>query len=126
MLLTLTRAVYDRSTNTNSNCDVPATTTGKQVAPACVPAEGIPSTMHERTFFAIKPDGVQRKLLGTIISRLERKGLKLVAMKLLTPTLEQAATHYADQSEKEFFQSLVAFFQLWAHRCHGVGREGRH
>ena len=50
---------------------------------------------RERTFVAIKPDGIQRTLVGEIIGRLERVGLKLVAMKMLVATAEQAEKHYA-------------------------------
>ncbi|KPI90131.1 nucleoside diphosphate kinase b [Leptomonas seymouri] len=63
----------------------------------------------ERTFIAVKPDGVQRGLVGEIISRFERKGFKLVALKMLKPTTEQAQGHYTDLSSKPFFNSLVAY-----------------
>ena len=64
----------------------------------------------ERTFIAIKPDGVQRGLIGEIIGRFEQKGYKLVAMKVLVPTKEQAAGHYADLSGKGFFNGLCEYF----------------
>ena len=64
----------------------------------------------ERTFIAIKPDGVQRGLIGEIIGRFEQKGYKLVAMKVLVPTKEQAAGHYADLSSKGFFNGLCEYF----------------
>lgn len=54
----------------------------------------------ERTFIAIKPDGVQRGLVGQIIQRFEQKGYQLVALKMVTPTPEFAAEHYADLSSK--------------------------
>ena len=75
-----------------------------------LPLEGIPGTIEERTFIAIKPDGVQRGLVGTIIGRFENKGYKLVGMKMVTPTKEFAATHYADLSSKSFFNGLVEYF----------------
>ncbi len=53
----------------------------------------------ERTFVIIKPDGVQRTLIGEIIKRFERTGLKLIAMKLVVPTEEQCATHYYKDDE---------------------------
>ena len=56
----------------------------------------------ERTFIMIKPDGVQRGLIGTIISRFETKGFKLVAMKLAQPGKEMFEKHYADLSSKPF------------------------
>jgi len=74
------------------------------------PMEGVPGTNQERSFIAIKPDGVQRALVGEIIQRFEKKGFKLVGMKLLTPTKEQAAGHYDDLKRKPFFPSLVNFF----------------
>ena len=57
----------------------------------------------------IKPDGVQRGLIGEIISRLERKGLKIVAMKMLSVSKDLAERHYAEHREKPFFQSLVDY-----------------
>jgi len=75
-----------------------------------VPAGGIPKTRFERSFIAIKPDGVQRGLIGDIIGRFEKRGFKLVGLKLLTPTAEQAAGHYSDLSSKPFFRGLVEFF----------------
>ncbi|CBZ29691.1 nucleoside diphosphate kinase b [Leishmania mexicana MHOM/GT/2001/U1103] len=64
----------------------------------------------ERTFIAVKPDGVQRGLAGEIICRFERKGYKLVALKMLQPTTEQAEGHYKDLSSKPFFPALVKYF----------------
>lgn len=64
----------------------------------------------ERTFIAVKPDGVQRGLVGEIIARFERKGFKLVALKMLKPSTEQAQGHYTDLSAKPFFNSLVEYF----------------
>mmetsp|Transcript_17349 Transcript_17349/g.28490 ORF Transcript_17349/g.28490 Transcript_17349/m.28490 type:complete len:151 (+) Transcript_17349:2310-2762(+) len=63
----------------------------------------------ERTFVAVKPDGVQRGLVGEIIARFEKKGYKLVAMKTLIPSKELAREHYAELSEKPFFPYLVDF-----------------
>ncbi|KAI5799252.1 nucleoside diphosphate kinase [Peziza echinospora] len=65
--------------------------------------------MAEQTFIAIKPDGVQRGLVGTIISRFENRGFKLVAIKLVTPTQEHLETHYADLAGKPFFPSLIKY-----------------
>ncbi|DAA77387.1 nucleoside diphosphate kinase [Trichophyton rubrum D6] len=64
---------------------------------------------NEQTFIAIKPDGVQRGLIGPIISRFENRGFKLVAMKLVTPSKEHLETHYADLSSKPFFNGLVSY-----------------
>jgi nucleoside-diphosphate kinase len=63
----------------------------------------------ERTFVMVKPDGVQRGLVGEIISRLERKGLKIVAMKMLKIPKELAEEHYAEHKAKPFFSSLVSY-----------------
>jgi len=75
-----------------------------------LPLEGLPGTNQERTFIAIKPDGVQRGLVAKIIARFEDKGFKLVGMKLITPTAELASGHYDDLKSKPFFPSLVKFF----------------
>ncbi|XP_068644341.1 nucleoside diphosphate kinase IV, chloroplastic/mitochondrial-like [Aristolochia californica] len=63
----------------------------------------------ERTFIAIKPDGVQRGLIAEIVSRFERKGYKLVAIKLVVPTNEFAQKHYHDLKERPFFSGLCDF-----------------
>ena len=61
----------------------------------------------ERTYIMIKPDGVQRGLIGTIIQRFEQKGFKLVAMKLAQPGKAKFEEHYSDLSKKPFFGGLV-------------------
>ncbi len=63
----------------------------------------------EQTFVMIKPDGVQRGLIGEIISRIERKGLRIVAMRMCQVTDETARRHYAEHVEKPFFNSLIEF-----------------
>ena len=63
----------------------------------------------ERTFIMIKPDAVQRKLIGKIISRIEERGIKIVAMKYMHMTRELAETHYAEHVKKPFFNELVEF-----------------
>ena len=63
----------------------------------------------ERTLVLVKPDGVQRGLLGEIISRFERTGLKLVALKMLQMDREMAGKHYAIHQGKPFFEGLVSF-----------------
>ena len=65
--------------------------------------------MPERTLFMVKPDGVARGLVGEIVSRVERRGLSIRAMRLLRVTAEQAAEHYAEHSEKPFYPGLVEF-----------------
>ncbi|KAF4353212.1 hypothetical protein CsatB_004735 [Cannabis sativa] len=63
----------------------------------------------ERTFIAIKPDGVQRGLISEIVARFERKGFKLVAIKVVVPSKEFAQKHYHDLSERPFFNGLCDF-----------------
>ena len=63
----------------------------------------------ERTLVLLKPDAVQRRLMGRIISRIEEKGLKIVAMKMIQVTRELAERHYAEHKEKPFFGELVSF-----------------
>lgn len=67
------------------------------------------SKQRERTFIMVKPDGVQRGLVGEIISRFEKKGFKLVAMKMDAPGKEHFEKHYSDLSSKPFFGGLVAY-----------------
>jgi nucleoside-diphosphate kinase len=63
----------------------------------------------ERTLVIIKPDGVQRGLVGEIIQRLERRGLRLVAMKLMKVSRELAEQHYAVHKGKPFYEPLVGY-----------------
>ncbi len=63
----------------------------------------------ERTFLAIKPDGVQRGLVGDIIRRYETKGFKLVGMKFMNVSRDLAEKHYDVHREKPFFAGLVEF-----------------
>lgn len=65
--------------------------------------------MTERTFFLIKPDGVQRGLTGTILARIEAKGLRLVAMDMRSVPRETAAEHYAEHAERPFYGDLLEF-----------------
>ena len=63
----------------------------------------------ERTYIMIKPDGVQRGLVGEIIKRFEQKGFLLLAMKLTQPSKEHMETHYEDLKEKKFFPGLIEY-----------------
>jgi nucleoside-diphosphate kinase len=63
----------------------------------------------EREFMMVKPDGVQRGLTGKIITRLERRGMKIVAMKLIRVTLKQAEDHYAEHKGKGFYDGLLSY-----------------
>lgn len=63
----------------------------------------------ERTFIMVKPDGVQRNLIGEIVSRFEKKGFQLVGAKLMQISDELAEQHYGEHKEKPFFGELVSF-----------------
>lgn len=63
----------------------------------------------ERTLVLVKPDGVQRRLVGEVIGRLERRGLRLSAMKLVRLSREQAARHYDPLKDKPFYPGLIDF-----------------
>jgi len=63
----------------------------------------------ERTFLMIKPDGVQRNLVGPIVARLENKGFKIVGAKLMQVSEDLAKTHYGEHADKPFFGELVDF-----------------
>jgi nucleoside-diphosphate kinase len=65
--------------------------------------------MSDRTLVICKPDAVERGLVGEIVGRIERKGLKLVAAELRTIDAETAGRHYAEHQGKPFFGDLVAF-----------------
>ena len=65
--------------------------------------------MAERTFIAIKPDGVKRNLIGKIITRFEEKGYKIIGLKLLLPTLEMAEKHYEEHKGKPFYPRLIEY-----------------
>jgi nucleoside-diphosphate kinase len=65
--------------------------------------------VSERTLVLVKPDGVRRGLVGEVISRLERKGLTLVAMELRTLDRATAERHYGEHADKPFFTDLVTF-----------------
>ncbi|MFZ2527043.1 MAG: nucleoside-diphosphate kinase [Rhodococcus sp. (in: high G+C Gram-positive bacteria)] len=65
--------------------------------------------MTERTLVLIKPDGVARRHVGEILSRIERKGLSIVALQLRTATVEVAGTHYAEHEGKPFYPGLIEF-----------------
>nr|XP_040132806.1 nucleoside diphosphate kinase 3 isoform X2 [Ictidomys tridecemlineatus] len=67
------------------------------------------SGVHERTFLAVKPDGVQRRLVGEIVRRFERKGFKLVALKLVQASEELLCEHYAELRGRPFYGRLVKY-----------------
>jgi nucleoside-diphosphate kinase len=65
--------------------------------------------LPERTLVLIKPDGVRRGLIGAVLSRIERKGLKIVALELRTLDRETASSHYAEHVGKPFFEPVMEF-----------------
>ena len=66
----------------------------------------------ERTFIMIKPDGVQRGLIGPILERFERRGYKLIALKLFTPSKALLEEHYGEHKGKPFFEPLVNYMLM--------------
>lgn len=64
---------------------------------------------NERSYIMLKPDAVQRGLVGEIITRFERRGFKLVGLKLVQPSLEHAQKHYYDLATRPFFPALCKF-----------------
>jgi len=65
--------------------------------------------MSEQSLFIVKPDGVERKLIGQILSRFENKGFKIVKLRMFTFTKEMAEEFYSDHKSKPFFGELVSF-----------------
>ena len=65
--------------------------------------------MSQRTLILVKPDGVKRNIIGEVIARIERKGLKVVALELRTIETDIAHAHYAEHAERPFFGELVEF-----------------
>ena len=63
----------------------------------------------ERTLVLVKPDGVQRGLIGEVISRLERRGLRLVGARFMQVSLQLARTHYAVHEGKPFYEGLIQY-----------------
>lgn len=63
----------------------------------------------ERTFIIIKPDAVQRGLIGEVINRIERRGLRLIGMKFLAVPAELAEEHYSIHKDKPFYDSLIGY-----------------
>ena len=63
----------------------------------------------QRTLTFVKPDGVQRRLVGEIVSRLERRGLKILGLKMMRVSKELAERHYGEHKGKKFYDGLVQF-----------------
>jgi nucleoside-diphosphate kinase len=83
------------------------------------------ATLVERSLVLVKPDGIKRALTGTIIDRIERKGMRVVAMDLRSLPRELVEEHYAEHQGKPFFEPLVSFMLsgpvvamvIEGHRC---------
>ncbi|XP_044116186.1 nucleoside diphosphate kinase, mitochondrial-like [Neovison vison] len=73
------------------------------------PSSGGASWTRERTLVAVKPDGVQRRLVGDVIQRFERRGFKLVGMKMLQAPERVLAEHYHDLQRKPFYPALISY-----------------
>jgi nucleoside-diphosphate kinase len=67
------------------------------------------AVVAQRTLILVKPDGVRRNLIGEVISRIERKGLKVIALEMRVIDIETSHAHYAEHAEKPFFGELVDF-----------------
>ncbi|KIJ17338.1 hypothetical protein PAXINDRAFT_168030 [Paxillus involutus ATCC 200175] len=65
----------------------------------------------ERTYIMLKPDGVDRGLIGEILARFEKRGFKLIAAKLALPSKEHLEKHYADLKDKPFFPGMIKYMQ---------------
>ena len=76
--------------------------------------------MTERTLVLLKPDAVQRLLVGPILGRFEARGLKIVGLKLVAVSRELAGRHYAVHREKPFFGELVAWSRATTSRTPGI------
>ena len=79
----------------------------------------------EQTFVMVKPDGVQRGLVGEIMLRLERRGLKLIAAKFMQVSRDLAEMHYAVHKGKPFYEGLSDLYNLCPRDGDGLGRSQR-
>uniref|UniRef100_A0A3Q2EAT9 Nucleoside diphosphate kinase B n=1 Tax=Cyprinodon variegatus TaxID=28743 RepID=A0A3Q2EAT9_CYPVA len=79
------------------------------LTPAFSPVTAGLSDVKERTLIAIKPDGVQRRLVGQIIQRFEQRGFKLVGLKMLQASQDILSEHYCDLRTKPFYSSLLRY-----------------
>lgn len=80
-----------------------------RVAPAVISPFGTLTGVTERTLVLIKPDGVQRRLVGEVLRRIEDKGLEIAALELRRVSDEVARHHYAEHEDKPFFSALLEF-----------------
>jgi len=106
--MTETRDAAARSTSTGAAQRVGAAT-GSPARSRTGTVASVPSRRMDRTFVICKPDAVERGLVGEIISRFERKGLRIVAMEQRTLDRDTLARHYEEHQGKPFYEDLVAF-----------------
>ncbi|XP_072224314.1 nucleoside diphosphate kinase 3 isoform X1 [Leuresthes tenuis] len=80
---------------------------------SCISMQNVPgwTGVNERTFIAVKPDGVQRKLVGEIVRRFEKRGFKLVGLKLMQASEDLLREHYCDLRSKPFFNTLMSYMK---------------
>ena len=88
----------------------PATSSSSSSSLPSTSPSSLYDNAEEQTFVAIKPDAVQRNLMGEIIKRIESKGLKIVGMKMLRPNEHMVMEHYSEHKHQPFFRDLVDFF----------------
>lgn len=98
------------ASTSETGAPVECTASHRPFSVATVPHAGLPGTNFERTFIAIKPDGVQRGLIGEILGRFERKGLQVVGLKMVQAPTATVESHYAEHKGRPFFGELVSFF----------------
>ncbi len=79
------------------------------ILPSILKIKGTQTMGMEQTLIILKPDAVQRGLMGKIITRFEEKGLKIIGAKFMQISQELAANHYSDHTEKPFYPGLVSF-----------------
>ncbi|RFU81227.1 nucleoside diphosphate kinase [Trichoderma arundinaceum] len=111
LLLAAIYFLFSSSSQVQQSCSlqpVPPVQTVPYTPPSSTP-KTVAMASTEQTFIAIKPDGVQRGLIGPILSRFESRGFKLVAIKLTTPGKEHLEAHYADLKGKPFFNGLIEY-----------------
>merc|ERR1711971_155824 len=95
--------------DTSTTTSTPSTSTLFTSTTPTTMATTAADVASEKTFIAIKPDGIQRGLIGEVVKRFENRGFKLVACKLMTVSKEHMEKHYGDLKDKPFFGGLVSF-----------------
>lgn len=104
-----TRGIYRIPKVLSSGGEKTAFLVSLRILPTILKSKGIQTMGIEQTLIILKPDAVQRGIMGKIITRFEEKGLKVIGAKFMQITPELAAKHYSDHTEKPFYPSLVNF-----------------